>query len=85
MDRIIFRCPPELLAEIERRAAAAGVKPGIYVRKLCEQHTGIAVEVGIGLAGADAKTRKRVQSAGVKAIKSKARARSHTKQQSHAK
>jgi hypothetical protein len=69
MPCINFRIPAELLAEAERLAAAAGMSVGQWTRKLIEKETGITVEVGLGLAGTDERTRKRVQRAGVKAIK----------------
>ena len=73
MARIHFRIPAELLAEAERRAVASGMSVGQWTRKLIEKETGIEVPVELGIAGADEHTRKRVQRAGVKAIKSRAK------------
>lgn len=73
MPRINFRIPPEVLAEAERLAAEAGVSVHEWTRKLVEKETGIVVPVKMGLAGVNARTRKRVQGAGVKAIKNKGR------------
>ena len=71
MQRIDFRVPPELLAEVKRLAKAAGMSVGLWTRKLIERETGIAVDVKLGIAGSDEKTRKRVQKAGLKAIKAR--------------
>jgi hypothetical protein len=69
MDRIHFRCPPELLAAARKNAAAEGLSVNEYARKALEEMTGVHVEVKLGLAGADKKTQKRVQKMGVAAIK----------------
>jgi hypothetical protein len=67
MPKINFRCPPELLAAAEKLAADAGLSVGEWMRGLVEKETGIEVEVKMGLAAMDPKTRKRVQQLGAKA------------------
>jgi hypothetical protein len=79
MRRIDFRVPPELLAEAERLAAAAGISVGLWTRKLVERETGITVDVRLGIAGSDERTRKRVQRLGVKAIKARAKEQTNGK------
>ena len=74
MDHVIFRCPPQLLEALQRKAKAAAMSVGEYTRKLAEQDTGISVEVKKGMGGADERTRKRVERARIKGIKERAKA-----------
>lgn len=69
MPRLNFRLPPELLKAAEQMAEKEGMNVGAWVRKLMEEVTGVSIEVKKGLAGADEKTRKRIQRLGVKAAK----------------
>jgi hypothetical protein len=73
MEKIGFRCPPELLDAIRRQAKATGMTPGEWVRSLCEKATGVKVEVKMGLGGADERTRARVEKARLKGIKARAK------------
>ena len=73
MPILAFRIPPELLAEAKRLAAAEGMEVGEWARKLIEKATGMKVEVKIGIAGADEKTRNRVEKARLKGIKQRAK------------
>jgi predicted HicB family RNase H-like nuclease len=76
MPLLTVRVPDELLAAAEKRAEESGVKLSAYVRKLLANDTGIEIdEIKMGLAGADAKTIKRVQSAGTKAYVASTKAR----------
>ena len=61
MKKIDFRCPPELLTEIERRATEEGISPGQWCRRACEEKLGMSIEVKKGLGGANERTRKRVE------------------------
>lgn len=81
MKRIIFRCPDEIISALERKAAGAGLSLGKYVRRLCEQDTGISVPIIVGLGGASPETRKRVQAIGARAHKRAARKKRQSKKE----
>jgi hypothetical protein len=46
--RVTIRIPAKLKAALVKKAKAAGIDLGSYIRQLCEQDTGISIEIERG-------------------------------------
>lgn len=62
-----MRLADQLHAEAEKRAAAAGVSVGTWLRMLAERETGIVVPMADGFKGMDPAKAQAIRDAGVKA------------------